>query len=323
MTLSTRIALRKLKGRNKMELKKSIFMSIAFMLIGLIGMLSPAYAVSQGLDTAKIESITGLKGSFNEDQSVFKVSSPRTDVKVFVDQWTMPPFMGLTSWAGFTKGSKTNIMVMGDLVLFQDEVNPVMSVLLDSGLQVTALHNHFFFDEPKVFFMHIAGEGNVEQLATAVRKAFDKVKEIRSANPVPLNGFGSSDIMQPSSITPKTIEDILNAKGQSKDGMFKVVMGRKTRMSCGCKVGKDMGINTWAAFAGSDNKAVVDGDFVVHEDEVQSVLKVLRESSINVVAIHSHMIQENPRMLFIHYWGIGSTVDLAKGLKAALKTQKL
>ena len=283
----------------------------------------PVFGSTSKLDSVKIEELTGLKGSFNEDKSVFKVTSPRTDVKVSVDQWSMPPFMGLTSWAGFTKGSKNKMMVMGDLVLFQDEVNPVMSVALENGQQVTALHNHFFFDEPKVYFMHIGGEGSIEQLATGVRKALDKVKEIRSANPNSVNSFGSSAISQTSSITPKTIEDILGAKGQSKDGMFKVTIGRKTKMNCGCEVGKDMGINTWAAFAGSDDNAVVDGDFVVHEDELQAVLKSLRNANINVVAIHSHMTQENPRMLFIHYWGIGSIDNLAKGLKAALNTQKL
>ncbi len=270
-----------------------------------------------------IEQLTGLKGTFNREQDVFKVSSPRTDIKVNVDRWTIPPFMGLTSWAAFTKGSKDKMMVMGDLVLFQDEVNPVMSTALDNGLQVTALHNHFFFDEPKVYFMHIGGEGSIEQLAAGIRKALDKIKEIRTASPNPVNTFGNGGITQPSSITPKTIEDIFGVKGQSKDGMFKIVIGRKTKMACGCEVGKDMGINTWTAFAGSDDKAIVDGDFVVHEDELQTVLRSLRRSGINVVAIHSHMTQENPRMLFLHYWGVGSTADLAKALKAALNTQKL
>ena len=269
-----------------------------------------------------IEQLTGLKGTFNQEQNLFKVTYPRTDVKVTVDQISMPPFMGLTSWASFTKGAKGEFMVMGDMVLFSDEVNSVMSVALDNGLEVTALHNHFFFDDPKVFFMHIGGEGSVEQLTIGVRKVLDKVKEIRSVNSNPVNTFAGGSIAQPSNITAKIIENILGIKGQSKDGMFKATIGRETKMACGCKVGKDMGINTWAAFMGSDGKAIVDGDFVVHEDELQTVLKSLRHSNINVVAIHSHMTQENPRMLFLHYWGIGSTADLAKALKAALNTQK-
>jgi hypothetical protein len=130
---------------------------------------TPAVSAGPRLDTSKIEQITGLKGAYSEKENVFKVSSPRSDAKVEVDGWPMPPFMGLTSWAAFTPGGASQAMVMGDIVLFQDEVNPVMSAALDSGLSVTALHNHFFFDEPKVYFMHIGGEGNVEKLATGVR----------------------------------------------------------------------------------------------------------------------------------------------------------
>src|SRR5437879_3424476 len=117
------------------------------------------------LDTAKIDKITGLKGKLNEKEEVYKVTFPRNDVKVAVDGWTMPPFMGLGTWAAFTKGVHAEAMVMGDTVLFEDEVNPAMSVALENGLSVTALHNHFLFDRPKVYFMHLEGQGTVEQLA--------------------------------------------------------------------------------------------------------------------------------------------------------------
>src|SRR6058998_1150323 len=137
---------------------------------------------SAALDTAKIDQITGLKGKFNEKEGVYKVTFPRDDVKVVVDGWKMPPFMGLGTWAAFTKGAHTEAMVMGDTVLFEDEVNAAMTAALDNGLNVTALHNHFFFDQPKVFFMHIEGEGTVEKLAGAVRKVYDAAKQIRAAN---------------------------------------------------------------------------------------------------------------------------------------------
>src|SRR5712664_1515337 len=130
-----------------------------------LGCATAVLGAGDKLDTAAIERITGLKGTLIEQENVFKVASPRSDVKITVDGWTMPPFMGLTSWAAFTPAAKRQVMVMGDLVLVQDEVNPVMSALLDNGLSVTALHNHFFYDEPKVYFMHIAGEGSPEQLA--------------------------------------------------------------------------------------------------------------------------------------------------------------
>src|SRR3954470_16323931 len=149
-------------------------------------------AQSKKLDTAQIDKLTGLKGKLNESENVYKVSSPRADLKVSVDKWEMPPFMGLTSWAAFMPGMKDGAMVMGDLVLMQDEVNPVMSAAFDNGLQVTALHNHFFFDEPKVYFMHIGGEGYTATLATGVRAALDTVKKIRAANPQPARTFAST-----------------------------------------------------------------------------------------------------------------------------------
>jgi hypothetical protein len=274
------------------------------------------------LDTAKIDSITGLKGVWNETEKVHKVSQPRNDLPVSVDGWTMPPFMGLTSWAAFTEGGSAEVMVAGDLVLFEDEVNPVMSAALDSGLSVTALHNHFFFDQPKVYFMHIGGEGTVQQLASGVKAVLAKQKEIRTAQPQPGKLFGTGFNPGKSAITGATIDTVLGTKGQANNGMFKVVIGRTTKMPCGCEMTKEMGVNTWAAFAGTDDNALVDGDFAVLEDELQPVLKTLRGGGINIVAIHSHMTHENPRILFLHYWGKGSVSALSQSLKTALDTQK-
>jgi hypothetical protein len=287
--------------------------------------LSAAFAcqaAAASLDTNRIEALTGLKGSWSAAENVFKITAPRNDVKISVDGWAMPPFMGLTSWAAFTEGKTEPAMVMGDLVLFQDEVNPVMSAALDNGLAVTALHNHFFYDEPKVYFMHIGGEGSVEKLATAVRKLLDTSKQIRTSNPQPAAKFGGLAIPAASSITAGAIEEIVGVKGQSKDGMFKIVIGRTAKMPCGCEVGKEMGVNTWAAFAGTDDRAVVDGDFAVLENELQPVLKSLRHEGVNIVAIHHHMVQESPRHLFLHYWGKGKAQVLARALAKTLEVQK-
>ena len=268
------------------------------------------------LDTNQIEQLTGLKGKWNDEEKVFKVSSPRTDVKVSVDNWQMPPFMGLTSWAAFKAGMKENAMVMGDLVLFQDEVNPVMSALFENGVEVTALHNHFFYDNPKVYFMHIGGEGNIEKLAAGVKAALAKTKEIRSPSAQPAETFGRA-IPAASSIAAEPLQQIFTAKPEVKDGMAKFVFGRVTKMPCGCEAGKEMGVNTWAAFAGTDDNAVVDGDFACQEQELQPVLRSLRKSGINIVAIHQHMTQENPRYVFLHYWGRGKAADLANAVRLA------
>jgi hypothetical protein len=276
------------------------------------------------LDAKQIEAATG--GTPEISEQVVKVSFPRADVKVDVDGWAMPPFMGLTSWAAFTPGEKPGVeaMVMGDLVLFEDEVSTAMSAALDAGLEVTALHNHFFYDRPKVFFMHIGGEGRLDALAKGVRAALDAAGAVRQKSAQPAAGFAAPPLPMPSKIDPAGVEAALGAKPATKDGMAKVVIGREAVVAdCGCKVGKAMGVNTWAAFAGTDQSAVVDGDFAVTEDELQPVLRALRKGGIHVVAIHHHMSGEQPRILFLHYWGRGSVAELGKTLRTALDLTKV
>ncbi len=298
-----------------------LFLQHSILATALIFGLAGAHAAdtSTTLDTAKIEQITGVKGKFFQEENVFKVSKPRIEIQTQVDKRIMPPFMGLTSWAAFKPAQNGLVTMMGDTVLFEDEVNPVMTAALDAGLQVTALHNHFFFDQPKVYFMHIGGTGTAVQLATGVKKIYDKVSEIRIEDPTPTAGF-PKNIAEKNKITAEPLETILGMKGEVNDGMFKITVGRNATAH-GVKVGKQMGVNTWAAFAGTDTLAVVDGDFAVLEDELQSVLKILRAGNINIVAIHQHMTHEQPRYLFLHYWGKGQAGDLAKSIKNALDSQ--
>ncbi len=267
-------------------------------------------------DAAKIDQITGLKGKLNEKEGVYKITSPRADVKVAVDGWAMPPFMGLGTWAAFTE-TKNGAMVMGDTVLFEDEVNPAMSVALENGLSVTALHNHFFFDHPKVYFMHIEGQGTTEQLATAVRKVYDKIKEIRAANPQPKDSSGTDALPEKNSISAEPLNKVFGMSGEANNGMVKFTIGHAATMH-GVKIDNAMGVNTWMAFAGSDDNALVDGDFAVTEDELQSALKAIRVGGIHIVAIHSHMTHEQPRILFFHYWGRGPAKKLAEAIQGAL-----
>jgi hypothetical protein len=274
------------------------------------------------LDTARIEELTGLKGTLDAGENVFKVTSPRKDVPVTVDGRILEPFMGLTSWAAFTPGKTAPCMVMGDLTLFQDEVNPVMSAALDNGLAVTALHNHFFFDDPKVYFMHIGGEGTTEALARGVRAALDQVAKVRAAAARPASSSGREAVTSKNDIPADKIDAILGLHGQAKDGMYKAVVGRTVTMPCDCQVGSQMGVNTWMGMAGTLEHALVDGDFVTFEGELQTVLKTLRHAGIDVVAIHSHMEGESPRAIFLHYWGVGRAEDLARAVKSALDTQR-
>jgi Domain of Unknown Function (DUF1259) len=283
---------------------------------GIIFVACICASVAADLNTARIDEITGLKGKLNEKEGVYKVTFPREDVKVVVDGWKMPPFMGLGTWAAFT-ATKDGAMVMGDTVLFEDEVTAAMSAALDNGLSVTALHNHFFFDQPKVFFMHIEGEGALEKLASAVKKVYDTTKAIRDPDPKPAESFsvvGQQSLPEKSSITAAPLNEIFGMQGESKDGMVKFTIGRPATMH-GVKIDNTMGVNTWAAFAGSDDNAIVDGDFAVTEDELQPVLKSLLKEKINIVAIHQHMTHEEPRIMFFHYWGRGRAKDLANAIK--------
>src|SRR5262245_30858639 len=222
-------------------------------LLGLVILLG-ASARAEKLDTAAIERITGLNGALNTNEGVFKITAPRNDVKIAVDGWTMPPFMGLASWAAFTAGKMGDALVMGDMVLMQDEVNPAMSAALDSGLAVTALHNHFFYDEPKVYFMHIGGEGDAAKLAEGVRKIQETVKSVRATANQPGKSFGGQPLPATSSITAAPLAAALGSKATEKDGMVKFTIGRSAKMPCGCEVGKEMGVNTWAAFYGSNER---------------------------------------------------------------------
>ncbi|MGZ3722225.1 MAG: DUF1259 domain-containing protein [Bdellovibrionales bacterium] len=297
-------------------LKQRILLANAAALI-LISVPTFGFATSNPLDGESISKLTGLKGQMNEKEAVYKVSFPRGDIKATAAGVKLVPALGLTSWAAFMKAGN-EVMMMGDTVLTESQVNPVMSVALENGLEVTALHNHFFGDSPKIMFMHIGGHGSLTSVATAVGKVYAKVKETAGHA-----DFPSVDI-DPAKTTliPDKIAEIFGSKGEFKDGVYKITIGRKTKMH-GVEAGAAMGVNTWAAFAGSDDKAIVDGDFAMLESELQPVLKKLRAADINIVAIHNHMSEESPRILFLHFWGVGTTINLAKGLKSALAIQKM
>lgn len=273
------------------------------------------------IEAQVVERLVGLKPEASPD-GVVKVSLPRGDVPVSVGGVApLPPFLGLTSWAAFGPGQKPGVeaMVMGDLVLFEDEVNPVLSAALEHGLAVTALHNHFFYDQPRVYFMHVGGEGSLSTLGAGVRAAFDARAAVRAAAPQPATGYRTPPVKSPSHVDGAALDALFGQKGQSKDGMYKATFGRKATAACGCAVGKTMGVTTWAAFAGEPEDAMVDGDVAVGESELQPVLKALRAGGIDVVAIHHHMVGETPRVLFVHYWGRGPALGLARTVKAALE----
>jgi hypothetical protein len=281
-------------------------------MITMVALLLAAQPAAR-LDTARIEQLTGLKGKLDDKEGAFKVSYPRGDIASTAAGVKLTPPLGLTAWAAFSGGG-AHTMVMGDMVLTEDQVNPAMSAALDNGLEVTALHNHFFWDSPKVMFMHIGGMGDEAKLAGAVGKVIAALKQ---KGEMPLADIDPAK----STLDPAKLDAAFGKKGEFKDGVYKATWGRTTKVS-GMTMGNTMGVNTWAGMAGSDDKAVIDGDFAMLESEMQNVLKTLRHNNINIVAIHSHMAGDQPRVLFLHYWGIGPADQLAKGVIAALKETK-
>lgn len=254
---------------------------------------------------------------------VVRIGWSRTDVAVTVDGVPVPPAAGLGSWAAFKPtGEGADAIVMGDTVVFQDEVDSAMDAAFAHGLRVTALHNHFFYDEPKVYFMHIGGRGPTAELASAVKAVWDAIKEVRAANPQPGRRFAGALPVPKGKIHAERIERVLGLTPTVKPGgVVKLSVGRTTSIY-GTEIGGRMGLTTWAAFSGSDELAVIDGDFIMTADEVPAVLAALRSGGLHVVALHNHMIGEQTVHYFTHFWGKGPVSELAKGFKTALEAQE-
>lgn len=212
-------------------------------------------------------------------------------------------------------------MMMGDTVVFQDEVSPAMDAAFAQGLEVTALHNHFFYDEPKVYFMHIGGHGDAEALARGVKHVWDAIAAVRRAQPEPATTFPGEAPVPGGSLDVDAIGRVIGERATAEAGVVKITLGRNAVMH-GSTFGKSMGLTTWAAFTGSDAHAVIDGDFAMTADEVQPVLRALRRVNIHVVALHNHMVGETPAYYFTHFWAKGPALDLARGFRAALDAQR-
>jgi hypothetical protein len=284
----------------------------ACVLISAQGLAAPAL-----LNAKAIGEASGTSAAAMPD-GVVKIGWPRTDVTVTVDGMALPPAAGLGSWAAFA-AMATGAMVMGDTVVFEDEVDAAIDAAFAHGLSVTALHNHFFHDSPKVYFMHLAGEGEAETLAAGVKAVWDSIRALRSARPQPAIGFGGAT-PPPGHVDADALSKIVGRPATDSQGVAKITIGRTGRMQ-GMIVGGSMGLTTWAAFSGSDALAAMDGDFIMTAEEVQPVLHALRKAGVHIVALHSHMIGERPNFYFTHFWRTGKAADLAHAFRAALDAQ--
>jgi hypothetical protein len=270
------------------------------------------------LNNQAIESAMGLKGLMIGD--VLKFSVARREVGVSLDGFEIIPFMGLTSWVAFRQGPH-HATLMGDIVVVEDEIESAMAAAIGADLYVTALHNHFVREQPRSMFMHIEGTGDATALASGAHAIFDAIKNVRQKCPLK----PAADKVE-GSLDTGSLERIIGHKGEARDGVFKFVLGRPSVpvicARCGnLSIDAAMGYNTWAAFQGTDERAAVCGDFAMLEEEVRSVIREVQAGDIEVVAVHNHMFFEEPRVVFLHYWGIGTLEKLAKTFRRALDTQ--
>ena len=290
-----------------------------YKLVGVgVSLILTASSFSQEMpaDYAGVLKALGKQGDFKA--SVLKVNIPRNDLKVMIDGIPTPGPFGFGGWIALSKGSGGSDVMMGDLVLLEDEVNPVMSALLDNGLDVTALHNHFFFESPRIFYMHVHGHGKASDLAEEVKPAIDLIGKNSAKYQSSISG-GTGGVTAGTLDTAR-IARLVGHDGEQSGQVYKITVGRDdlnvTEM--GAKINARMGLNTWAAFFGKDENAEIAGDVAMLASEITPVLKALRANGLNVVAIHNHMTGGGPTVYFLHYWGTGTTEKLAGGFRAAL-----
>lgn len=264
-------------------------------------------------DYQQVLKISGKSGDYKAN--VLKVNIPRNDLHMTVDKLALPTPFGFGGWFAMTKGEGGDDVMMGDLVLLQEEVNPVMSALLDNGLEVTALHNHFFWDDPRVFYMHIHGHGKAIDLAQRVKPALDLIGKGQPAPSAPTAGAIAKTM-----IDTARIAKMVGHEGEQNGAVYKITVGRDDLhlKEMGATINSRMGLNTWAAFYGTNEDAAIAGDVAMLGNEVTPTLKALRSHDLNVVAIHNHMIGTEPEVIFLHYWGRGPATKLAAGFRAAL-----
>jgi Domain of Unknown Function (DUF1259) len=284
-----------------------VFATICLLLCGL-----GAFAQDMPSDYQEVLKSLDRKGDFKA--GVLKVNIPRNDLKMTIQGVSTPTPFGFGGWIALTKAADGSDVMMGDLVLLQDEVNPVLSALLDNGVDVTALHNHFFWDDPHVYFMHVHGMGKATDLARRVKPGLDLIGHVTPVPPAPWGGGTGAPL------DTAKLAKIVGHEGEQSGAVYKITVGRDDlgMKEHGAVINARMGLNTWAAFVGTQEDAAIAGDVAMLENEITPVLKALRKNGLDVVAIHHHMTGDRPLVIFLHYWGRGPAEKLAVGFKAAL-----
>ncbi|MDB5140792.1 MAG: hypothetical protein JWR12_2708 [Mucilaginibacter sp.] len=268
-------------------------------------------------EMAAIDAVLGKKGNYKEAESVYTISLPRNDLKMKIKGEPVPIPFGFGGWVSFKKTvDGKSAMVMSDTVLQMEEVNPLISAAHANGLEIAAIHNHFFYEEPRIFYMHIHGMGTVEDLAKKYANTIRDSKLFPANQPTP----SAPTVTGKENFDLPALDAIVKATGTVNGPTYKYTIGRADLkvMAMGVEMTTNIGLNTWASFAGKQEDAHIAGDIAMLQSEVNTVIKTLRTHSLEVVAVHNHMLGDDPHMIFLHYYGRGNAATLAQGFRAAL-----
>jgi len=289
---------------------------MAAVVVGCLEVVMARPATSQDMPSEYQAVLKTLAKSGDFKEGVLKVNIPRSDVRVTIGGRLAPTPFGFGGWIAFTKGDGGHDVMMGDLVLTEDEVNPVMSAVLANGLDVTALHNHFFWDSPRMYFMHVHGMGPVADLTKQIKPAIELIDQAMKRAPAGAQAPAAGGTLDTAALTK-----IIGHPGEQTGPVFKITIGRPdiNLREHGALINARMGLNTWAAFTGTDADAMVAGDLAMLDPEITPVLKALRANGLNAVALHHHMTGVSPTVIFVHYYGTGPAAQLARGVRAAVE----
>ena len=267
---------------------------------------------------ASIDRIIGGKGSYIGDDGVYKVILPREEATIVTNDQTLSPNLSLNSWVALTSAVHHEAILTGQFLLLDDEANAVLTVVLDAGLEVTGLASSSVFDGPRLRILDVTGVGAFQDLAGAFRRGLDEIRRVRRATQRPTSTLPA--VPTTSAIEAAPLDAVLSMKGLVVGGVYKAAIGKKTVLH-GEQIGREMGMSTWFSFAGANDRAVAQGEFVETANDLKKVLMALRARGMNIASIRNHTLGESPQFVFVRFWGQGTVVELAKALRYVLEIE--
>jgi hypothetical protein len=292
----------------------------SFLGVVTIGFSMAAIAAVPQQSRASIDRITGGKGAYAADDGAYKVVLPREEATIVTDDQTLSPNLGLNSWVAFTSAVHHEAILRGQYLLLEDEVNTVLTAALDAGLEVTGIAASSVFEAPRLKTLDVTGVGMFENLAAAFRKGLDEIGRVRRTANRRSTSFSVPAVPATSAIDADRLNAVLSMRGVVIRGVYKAAIGKRALLH-GEPIGREMGMSTWASFAGTNDNALVQGEFVETADDLKKVLMALRVKGINIVSIRNHTLGEHPQLIFVHFWGQGKAVELAKALRYVIEVE--